>query len=618
MNTLVLLAVARALDSRIAGRRIRRAGLLSERELGLVMAGLREPSMLVLAAEPGAPHLRFERSRAPNRRLTEQLATAPDLLAGAEILRVGLVGGERILCFTLGAYQGGQPGDHSDPLAAPPAEPPGAQPAEPPGAQPAEPPGAQPAEPLALYFEMLPRSPILVVTQSGAIVAAMRPPGTRRADDRRMARGGPYVLPFTLGAPDAVPSLGSALAAAGASGTDPVAAAVELMHGVPAEHLSRLFAGAAGANEAVARLVGYAGPLALVTNERGEPELHAEYPAAGEPPPDPGAVLAALASWAERRRAEARARDLRTAAHRALKKTAAKSARARAALAADRAALGDAADLRRRGSALLAHLAQVPRGAATVELADPSAEGSSLVIALDPQRSPAANADAIFQAARRAERARDRLDTRAQELASMEKKIAEAAMRVTTAAEEELPAVVAELARSGLVPPDLAPGPEARTGATKQAAGPAERLPYRTYALGGGWEIRVGRSDADNDVLTHELAHPRDTWLHVHGAAGSHVILRRTAGGHGVPPPAVLARAAAAAAHWSAARHSGLVPVIITEKRYVRRPRRSPPGTAVCLRAKTVMVEPQKPAAAEESAGPGPNRDRDDGKPRTP
>jgi len=445
------------------------------------------------------------------------------------------------------------------------------------------------------------------VTAGGAIAAAMRPPGTHRADDRRMARGGPISCPsLSVGrtrcstSPRRLPRASrpprrERLGAGRRGG--------RVLHGVPVELLAHLLAGCASVRAAIDRLAGYAGPLALAVNDRGEPELRAEAAAPGAPPPDPVVVLQALAAWAERQRERRSASDLRATALRALKTTGAKAARARAALSADRAQLGDPADLRRRGSALLAHLAQVPRGAAAVEVPDPCGDGPPLVIALDPVRPPAANAEAYFQAARRAERARDRLAAREQEIAANAEKIAEAAERVAAVPDQGILSLVAELAGAGLVPPDLA---AARAGAGKPApAAPAVRLPYRAYSLGGGWEIRVGRSDADNDATHHELAHPRDLWLHAHGASGSHVILRRIDGTHSVPPAAIVAKAAAAAAHFSAARHSHLVPVIVTEKRYVRRPRRSPPGTAVCLREKTVMVEPHKPAAAERETPRG-------------
>jgi predicted ribosome quality control (RQC) complex YloA/Tae2 family protein len=58
----------------------------------------------------------------------------------------------------------------------------------------------------------------------------------------------------------------------------------------------------------------------------------------------------------------------------------------------------------------------------------------------------------------------------------------------------------------------------------------------------------------------------------------------------------VIEAAASYAAFFSQARNSRMVPVIVTEKRYVRKPRRSPPGMAVCLREKTVMAAPRRPS----------------------
>ena len=51
----------------------------------------------------------------------------------------------------------------------------------------------------------------------------------------------------------------------------------------------------------------------------------------------------------------------------------------------------------------------------------------------------------------------------------------------------------------------------------------------------------------------------------------------------------------------------GTVPVIVTRKKYVRKPRKAPPGLALCEREKTLMVRPHEPpksalANAEEGA----------------
>ncbi len=37
----------------------------------------------------------------------------------------------------------------------------------------------------------------------------------------------------------------------------------------------------------------------------------------------------------------------------------------------------------------------------------------------------------------------------------------------------------------------------------------------RTYTLPGGWQVLIGRTDADNDFLSFEVARPEDWWFHV-------------------------------------------------------------------------------------------------------
>lgn len=127
-----------------------------------------------------------------------------------------------------------------------------------------------------------------------------------------------------------------------------------------------------------------------------------------------------------------------------------------------------------------------------------------------------------------------------------------------------------------------------------------ERRPprFRTYSLDERHTVYVGRNNAENDYLTHRFAAPRDIWLHAQGVTGSHVILK---GATRSTPKKILETAAAIAAYFSKARHSATVPVIYTEKRYVRKPRKSTPGTAVHERGKTLFVEPSLPDDKDRS-----------------
>jgi len=36
-----------------------------------------------------------------------------------------------------------------------------------------------------------------------------------------------------------------------------------------------------------------------------------------------------------------------------------------------------------------------------------------------------------------------------------------------------------------------------------------------TYTLPGGWQVLVGRTDADNDFLSFQVARPDNWWFHV-------------------------------------------------------------------------------------------------------
>jgi predicted ribosome quality control (RQC) complex YloA/Tae2 family protein len=42
-----------------------------------------------------------------------------------------------------------------------------------------------------------------------------------------------------------------------------------------------------------------------------------------------------------------------------------------------------------------------------------------------------------------------------------------------------------------------------------------QRVRLIAYTLPGGWQVLVGRTDADNDYLSFRVARPEDWWFHV-------------------------------------------------------------------------------------------------------
>jgi len=108
-----------------------------------------------------------------------------------------------------------------------------------------------------------------------------------------------------------------------------------------------------------------------------------------------------------------------------------------------------------------------------------------------------------------------------------------------------------------------------------------------------GFEILVGKGDAENDRLTFGIAEPRDFWLHVAGPAGSHVVVRNPDALEELPRP-VLERAAELAAWHSKARGArGKVEVHVCRVADVKKPRGFAPGEVLLKRWDAVRVYPR-------------------------
>ena len=320
--------------------------------------------------------------------------------------------------------------------------------------------------------------------------------------------------------------------------------------------------------------------------------------------------------------------------------------------------------LRRGAEALLGHLQEVKKGDTRFEWADWVREGETLVVELDPGKTPARNAEEIFRRARRWDRGEphrrrriEGIDKAAARLSALEVKVRDAdAPPGDIAFGRRLDEALGILRRRqgaahgppgtgerGLPPGARERGSARGAGSARDAgnAGHAgnqaasrgrgerggeafarggtpgasasgvetprdrrerkdgSRFHPRSYQTKDGWTVLVGRSNQENDYLTHRMAHPEDYWFHAHGVPGSHVVLRRE-GRKDNPSAKTIEEAAAIAAFFSKARHSSKAPVIYTLKKYVRKPRGAKAGLAMCQREKSIMVLPKDPAEGRE------------------
>ena len=237
----------------------------------------------------------------------------------------------------------------------------------------------------------------------------------------------------------------------------------------------------------------------------------------------------------------------------------------------------------RWGHLLMAAQHDVPPDVDKVQLDDLFNNNQAVTIPLDPRLTGVENAQKYYEKARNTRLARqhaeerlERVETLAEEAASLLN-----ALNALKTAGDIRKFTKAEARR-------LAPflGQQHKT--------PVEQIPFRRYVLGSGYEVWVGRNAKQNDALTFKYARKFDFWLHARGVPGSHAVLRRP-GRTAQPQKSILERAAAIAAYYSKARGSSLVPVIVTERKHVRKPKGAAPGAVLVDREDVVLVEPGLP-----------------------
>lgn len=124
------------------------------------------------------------------------------------------------------------------------------------------------------------------------------------------------------------------------------------------------------------------------------------------------------------------------------------------------------------------------------------------------------------------------------------------------------------------------------------------RVVARVFSSPDGWTVLVGKSAADNDVLSVKLAAPQDFWFHVAGQPGSHVVVLNPEKAERLPRDTERF-AAGLAAGYSSARRGGRVAVHAARCDDVSKPRGLAPGKVALRRFKTVQVEPIRPDEAE-------------------
>lgn len=236
-------------------------------------------------------------------------------------------------------------------------------------------------------------------------------------------------------------------------------------------------------------------------------------------------------------------------------------------------------EIRKNAELLTANMYRVKKGDRSLICEDYYAEGCPEVeIPLDVLKTPQKNAESMFKEYNKLKAAEIHLTKL---IADGEKQLdyLNSVLDEVERAESErdLAEIRRELTETGYIRKQKGAKPE-----KLKKQGPMQ------FVSSDGFEILVGRSNAQNDELTTRTARRTDYWLHTKSVHGSHVIICCD----GLEPPEkTIEEAASLAVYYSQGREGGKTAVDYTMVRFVKKPAGSMPGKVIYTDYSTVMAE---------------------------
>lgn len=258
----------------------------------------------------------------------------------------------------------------------------------------------------------------------------------------------------------------------------------------------------------------------------------------------------------------------------------------------EREKYGLGATQQRYGELLLANLQQAHKTATGFRVTDfYEADLPQIEIPAANQASAQEAAEHYFKLARKARHGLQSITERLPAVeathATLEDQLAQLA-QITQRAELE-----ALAAQCGLRPAAVVATNKPASGKPPKSKAKEEKISgVRRYRSSDGYEILVGRTDRDNDLLTFRVAKSFDLWFHVADYSGSHVVLRNPQ--RQAVPPRAITEAAQLAAQFSQARRDARVAVNYCERKFVSKQKGFAPGQVRLSSFKTILVEPQE------------------------
>ncbi|MDX8287260.1 NFACT family protein [Staphylococcus pseudintermedius] len=227
------------------------------------------------------------------------------------------------------------------------------------------------------------------------------------------------------------------------------------------------------------------------------------------------------------------------------------------------------------GELITANIYQLKPGARQLETVN-YYTGENVTIPLNPQKSPAENAQYYYKQY-------NRMKTRERELTHQitltEENIAyfeNIAQQLSHIQVHEIDDIREELAEQGFIKQKK-----------QQKKKKQQKIQLQSYVSTDGDTILVGKNNKQNDYLTNKRAQKSHLWFHTKDIPGSHVVILNDA-----PSDKTIEEAAMIAAYFSKAGQSGQIPVDYTTIRNVHKPSGSKPGFVTYDNQKTLYATP--------------------------
>lgn len=235
-----------------------------------------------------------------------------------------------------------------------------------------------------------------------------------------------------------------------------------------------------------------------------------------------------------------------------------------------------------KGNLLIANLYQIKAGSKKVTLEDWQTQ-SEIVIELDPQKTPAANAQRFFNLHKKYRRGIIEVEKRIAALHDDIKWLKEQIWLCENATDESDIFIEDKPEKKKKAGAKA----KAKTAAAKGRKGrPADAKPVLEV---DGCRYFVGRNARQNDMLTFLLGRRGDYWFHANDVPGAHVILKKA---EGEITAADLYRGALLAARNSFAHASSKIAVDYTDVAFVKKIPGGSPGRVSYTNQKTIFVNP--------------------------